>query len=388
VSEPGALTGLKVLDFTRVLAGPFATMMLGDLGAAVVKVERPGTGDETRSWGPPFDADGHATYFQAVNRNKSSLTLDFGLAEDVAEAVRLAAHADVVVENFRPGVLDALGLGYEDLRARNPGLIYCSITGFGSGDGASLPGYDLILQAVGGLMSITGSPDGGPEKAGVAVVDVLAGLFATVGILAALRHRERTGEGQRVEVDLLSSLLAALVNQGAAYTIAGVVPTRMGSSHPSIAPYELLPTAEGELVLAIGNERQFADLCRVLGAPELAGDPRFASNAERVANREALRAELERLAAARPAAEWARRLTASRVPAGTVNDLGAAFALAADLGLDPVVKVPREDGTSMALTRNPIGLSRTPVDYRMAPPRLTTLPRGDRGAASRRRRRG
>src|SRR6202042_217001 len=255
---PSALGDLRILDCSRVLAGPFATMMLADLGAEVTKVERPETGDETRSWGPPNDEHGNATYFQAVNRNKRSIALDLSSDAGRARAQELAADADVVVENFRPDVMDKLGLGYESLAAANPRLVYCSITGFGAGEGARLPGYDLLVQAVGGLMSITGAPGGEPQKVGVAVVDVLAGLFASVGILAALRHRDRTGEGQRVEVDLFSSLLAALVNQGSAYTVAGVVPTRMGNAHPSISPYELYETGAGELVLAVGNDRQFA----------------------------------------------------------------------------------------------------------------------------------
>ena len=285
---PSALGDLRILDFSRVLAGPFATMMLGDLGAEVIKLERPGIGDETRSWGPPNDEHGNATYFQAVNRNKRSVAVDLSTEAGRAQARELAASADVIVENFRPDVMDKLGLGYETLSATNPRLVFCSITGFGAGDGARLPGYDLLVQAVGGLMSITGAPDGQPQKVGVAVVDVLAGLFASVGILAALRHRDATGEGQRVQVDLFSSLLAALVNQGSAFTIAGVVPTRMGNAHPSISPYELYETGAGELVLAVGNDRQFAALCAVLDAPELAADPRFAGNRARVDNREAL----------------------------------------------------------------------------------------------------
>jgi crotonobetainyl-CoA:carnitine CoA-transferase CaiB-like acyl-CoA transferase len=361
---------LKILDFSRVLAGPFATMMLADLGADVVKVERPGTGDETRSWGPPFDATGQATYFQSVNRNKHSVLLDLTDRNDLIRARELAAAADVVVENFRPDVMDKLGLGYEELSVENPGLIFCSITGFGAGQGAELPGYDLLVQALGGLMSITGSPDGEPQKVGVALVDVLAGLFASIGILAALRHRDRTGEGQRVEVNLLSSLLAALVNQGSAYTIAGVVPGRMGNAHPSISPYELYETGGGDLVLAVGNERQFSALCDVLGAPELTADSRFASNSDRVTNRAALRAELVARLASAPAAEWAARLTAVRVPAGVVNDLAGAFELARSVGLEPVVEVPAADGSPVALTRNPIGLSRTPPTYRGAPPPL------------------
>jgi crotonobetainyl-CoA:carnitine CoA-transferase CaiB-like acyl-CoA transferase len=367
---PAALDNLKILDFSRVLAGPFATMMLADLGATVTKVERPGAGDDTRAWGPPHDADGIATYFDALNRNKSSIALDLGDPVDLARARELAAEADVVVENFRPGVMERLGLGDAQLRVSHPGLIYCSISGFGPGEGAAMPGYDLLIQALGGLMSVTGAADGEPQKVGVALVDVLAGLFSSVGILAALHHRERTGEGQLVEVDLLSSLLAALVNQGSAFIAGGVVPQRMGNAHPSVAPYELLATAEGELVLAVGNDRQFAALCEVLGAPGMADEPRFATNADRVAARVALRAELEVLLAARPAVEWVAELTAARVPAGMVNDVGAAFALASSLGLDPIVELQREGGSPVAVTRNPIGLSATPVTYRSAPPRL------------------
>ncbi|MFN8217991.1 MAG: CoA transferase [Solirubrobacterales bacterium] len=360
-----------MLDFSRVLAGPFATMMLADLGAEVTKVERPGVGDETRQWGPPYDEHGQATYFQSVNRNKASRALDLGDERDLAEIHRLAAASDVLVENFRPGLMDSKGLGYADLAAANPGLVYCSITGFGSGAGAALPGYDLLIQALGGLMSITGEPGGSPTKVGVALVDVLAGLFATVGILAALRHREASGgEGQLVEVDLFSSLLAALVNQGSAYTVAGVVPGRMGNRHPSISPYELLATGEGELVLAVGNDRQFAALCETLGAAELAADPRFATNSGRVEHRQELGRALEARLAARPAREWAALLTDRRVPAGVVNDLAGAFELARRIGLEPTVAIPREDGSAVELTRNPIRLSATPASYRTAPPAL------------------
>jgi len=373
--DPGpggsGLGPLKILDFSRVLAGPFATMMLADFGAEVTKVERPGGGDETRAWGPPYDERGEATYFQSVNRNKASVVLDLSSDEGLAELRRRAREADVLVENFRPGLMADKGLGYETLRAENPRLIYCSITGFGSGEGgAALPGYDLLIQALGGLMGITGAPDGEPMKVGVALVDVLAGLFATVGILVALRAREESGEGQLVEVDLYSALLAAMVNQGSAYTIAGVVPERLGNRHPSISPYEVYATGEGELVLAVGNDRQFAGLCEELGAAELAIDPRFATNPDRVANCEALGAELERLLAARPAADWAAALLARRVPAGQVNDLGAAFAFAERIGLDPTVAIPREDGSTVNLTRNPIRLSATPATYHSAPPTL------------------
>jgi crotonobetainyl-CoA:carnitine CoA-transferase CaiB-like acyl-CoA transferase len=365
-----ALGNLRVLDFSRVLAGPFATMLLADLGATVTKIERPGTGDDTRAWGPPYDDTGESTYFQSVNRNKDSLVIDLTDAGDLARARSLALGVDVIVENFRPGVMDRLGLGYDELQAENPALIYCSITGFGHGAGATLPGYDLLVQALGGLMSVTGTPDGEPQKVGVAVVDVFAGLFSTIGILAALQHRSDTGEGQRVDVDLLSSLLAALVNQGAAYTAGGVVPTRMGNQHPSIAPYELMRCADGDLVLAVGNDRQFAALCHVIGAPQLEQDARFATNAARVRHRPVLREELERRLASRPAAAWAAALTEARVPAGVVNDIASAFGLADRLGLAPIVRMARADGSSIRLTRNPIGLSKTPPSYRSAPPRL------------------
>jgi crotonobetainyl-CoA:carnitine CoA-transferase CaiB-like acyl-CoA transferase len=373
---PEALGALRILDFSRVLAGPFATMTLADLGAEVTKIERPGVGDETRTWGPPHDAAGEATYFQAVNRNKASIALDLADPDQLARARRLALDADVVVENFRPGVMAKLGLDYGTLAAENPGLIYCSITGFGGeGAGAELPGYDLLVQALGGLMSITGEPDGEPLKVGVALVDVLAGLFATVGILAALEYRRESGEGQLVEVDLFSALLASLVNQGSAFTIAGEVPRRLGNRHPSIAPYELLRSGDGELVLAVGNDRQFRDLCEVLGVPTLAGEERFATNSARVANRDELRSRLEAALATRGASEWVELLGERRVPAGRVNDIGAAFEFATSFGLEPTVEIPRPDGDPVRLTRSPIKLSKTPPSYRLAPPRLP----GDEG---------
>jgi len=363
-----ALPGVRILDLSRVLAGPFATMMLADLGAEVIKIERPGAGDDTRAWGPPYDASGRSTYFDAVNRNKRSVALDLASPAGLAQAKALAAQADVLVENFRPGLLDGLGLGYDTLRALNPGLIYCSITGFGrSEQAAALPGYDLLVQALGGLMSVTGDPDGEPQKVGVALVDVLAGLFATVGILAALNHRRDGGQGQLVEVDLLSSLLAALVNQASSYTVAGVVPGRMGNEHPSIAPYAVFPTADGELVLAVGTDRQFQALCTVLGAPGLARDPRFQTNPDRVANRDELRAALVGSLAAESADAWASRLIDARVPAGVVNDIGAAFELARGLGLNPLVDLQDERGFNVRLPRNPIALSATPPTYRSAP---------------------
>lgn len=371
---PSALNRLSVLDFSRVLAGPFATMVLGDLGAEVTKVERPGTGDETRSWVPPTDEQGRSTYFQAVNRNKVSIALELSDASDVARARALARQADVVVENFRPGVMERLGLGYAELARHNPGLVYCSISAFGHGEGASLPGYDLLVQALGGLMSITGDPDGDPQKVGVALVDVLAGLYAAVGILAALRYRDETGRGQRIEVNLLSSLLASLVNQGSAYTVAGVVAGRMGNAHPSIAPYELFQAGDGEIVIAVGNDRQFAALCRVLGGEEIATDSRFATNAVRVANRRALRSALAELIGVRATGELADELLREGVPAGRVNDIAGAFELAGRLGLDPIVPIRRSDGSVVGLTRSPLSLSETPPRYDLAPPDLPAEP--------------
>ncbi|QDQ98917.1 CoA transferase [Tomitella fengzijianii] len=364
----GALDGLVIADFGRVLAGPYATMLLADLGAQVVKIERPGAGDDTRSWGPPF-AGGQATYFQSVNRNKRSRALDLRDADGLAEARRLAERADVVVENFLPGTMDRLGLGYEAVAAANPGVVYCSITGFGGHN--DLPGYDLLVQAVGGLMSITGPGPGQPTKVGVALVDIITGLHAAVGVLAALRHRDRTGDGQRVEVNLLSSLLSALANQASGYVGAGVVPQAMGNRHPSIAPYELFDTADRALVLAVGNDRQFGSLVHALGAPELADDPRFARNTDRVAHREELVGRLTGLLAADTAEGWFTRLTAVGVPCGPLNDLADAFALAERLGLDPVVEVdnPRREAPVRQVA-NPIRLSATPPRYRCAPPGL------------------
>ena len=369
---PAALAELFVLDFSRILAGPLATMLLGDYGATVIKVERPGTGDDTRAWGPPYDPAGTATYFLSVNRNKRSIALDLGDPGELEIARALAARADVVVENFRPGVMDRLGLGYEQLGDAHPGLVYCSITGFGAGEGARMPGYDLLVQALGGLMSITGSPHSEPQKVGVALVDVVAGLFAATGILAALRHRDATGEGQRIEVDLLSSVLAGLVNQASAYTAGGVVPRRMGNAHPSIAPYELFATADGDLVLAVGNDRQFGDLCRVLDARELADDPRFATNDARVANRDELRPLLERRLRGAPAADWLEPLLEAGVPAGRVNDVEGAFSLAARLGLDPIAELGAGEGR-VRLARNPVRMSATPPRYGAPPPRLGEL---------------
>jgi len=362
------LSGILIADFGRVLAAPYATMLLADLGAEVVKIERPGTGDDTRAWGPPF-TDGESTYFLSVNRNKRSFAADLEDPADLASVRELVRRADVFVENFRPGSLARHGLDYDAARALNPDIVYCSVTGFGSDAGAGLPGYDLLVQAVGGLMSVTGPGPGQPVKAGVALVDVLAGLHAAFGILAALRHRDATGEGQRVDVNLLSTLLSSMVNQSAGFTAAGVVPGILGNRHPSIAPYEVFEAADRPFVLAVGNDRQFAALCDVLGLPELAEDPRFATNPARVAHVEQLAEQLGARLRTRSAADWYEELTPQGVPCGPVNDLAGAFALAEDLGLAPRVELGNKD-EEVSLVANPIGLSATPPAYRARPPRL------------------
>ncbi|GGN56131.1 CoA transferase [Streptomyces kronopolitis] len=375
-----ALDGILVADFSRVLAGPLAAATLADLGAEVIKVERPGTGDDTRAWGPPFAPEGPepdgggpgqhrtAAYFDAANRSKRGLALDLGDPDDAAAARELARRADVLIENFRPGSLARYGLDHTATRAANPGLVHCTITGFGAGPGARLPGYDFVVQAVGGLMSLTGEPDGPPLKTGVALVDVLTAKDAATGILAALRHRDRTGEGQLLEVNLLSSLLGSLVNQASGHLATGLDPAPMGNRHPSIAPYETLTCRDGEpLAVAAGNDRQFRALVRTMGAPELADDPRFARNHDRVQNRTDLIKALENLLAADTPEAWSERLTAASVPCGPVNTLSQALSLAARLGLDPVT--PVGEGRIPQVT-SPLRLSGTPVAQPFAPPRL------------------
>jgi formyl-CoA transferase len=345
-------------------------MFLADLGATVVKVERPVVGDDTRSWGPPY-VGSLSTYFASVNRNKRSVTLDFADPGDAALARELCRRADIVIENFPSGRLAAFALDAASVLRANPAAVYCSISGFGSGAGAELPGYDFVVQAAGGLMSITGQPDGPPTKVGVAIVDVLTGLHAVVGILAALRERDRTGAGQHIEVNLLSSLLGSLVNQGSAYLNGAGVPVAMGNRHPSIAVYETVETADAPIALAAGNDGQFARLCAVIGRPELATDGRFMHNADRVAHRSVLVAELEATLRGRPAEHWIPLLTAAGVPCGQVNDLAGAVSLAQALGLTPVVSFPGRDGEpGVATIANPIRFTRTPVDYVAPPPSL------------------
>lgn len=363
--KPGPLTGLLVADFSRVLAGPYCTMILGDLGAEVIKVEGPG-GDDTRHWMPPVRA-GVSTYYLSVNRNKRSVQLNLKDDADRAAAAELARRADILIENFKPGGLRQFGLDYESVRVVNPAIIYASITGFGSGGGAHLPGYDLIVEAMSGLMSLQGDADGPPYRAGVAIFDVMSGLQTTIGVLAALDHRRRTGEGQLVEVNLMSAALAGMVNQTGAFASAGVVPHRMGNAHPSLFPYEPLPTADGDLVIAAGNDTQFRNLCTVLGAPELATDERFAANSGRTANRDQLRPLLVELLSRRPATQWFDELIAVGVPCGPINSVAGGVEFAEKIGLDPVVAAGQGDDAVPGI-RNPLRFSATEPRYDLPPP--------------------
>jgi crotonobetainyl-CoA:carnitine CoA-transferase CaiB-like acyl-CoA transferase len=366
--RPGPLAGLVVADFSRVLAGPYCTMLLADLGADVIKVESP-AGDDTRRWVPPTTSDGVSTYYLAINRNKRSVVLDLRDDGGLAAAHELARRADVFVQNFKPGGLARFGLDYESVSGRNPGIIYASISGFGAGGGKDLPGYDLMVQAMSGLMSLTGDPDGPPYRAGISVFDVIAGLHTTIAILAALHHRSATGEGQHVEASLMASALSGMVNQTSAYAAGGVVPFRMGNSHPSLFPYEPLPTAEGDLIVTAGNDAQFRKLCEVLGAPGLADDPRFAHNDGRTANRDQLRPLLAERLAARPAAEWFEALIGVGVPCGPINTVDAGVAFARGIGLEPVVAAGAGDA-AVPTIRHPITYSVTPPSYPLPPPGL------------------
>lgn len=376
----GPLAGLRVLDLSRVLAGPWAAQTLGDLGAEVIKIERPVSGDDTRNWGPPYlkGIDGSSelsAYFLSVNRNKQSLAID--IASEIGQQLirELVAESDILLENFKVGGLKQYGLDYDSLKHINPRLIYCSITGFGQdGPYASRPGYDFLIQAMGGLMSVTGQPDGapggGPVKVGVAVTDIMTGLYATIGILAALNHRERTGEGQYVETGLFDVQVAFLSNQAMNYLTSGLVPERMGNAHPNIVPYEAFPTADGDMVLTVGNDEQFVRLCDVLGHPEWSGNERFSTNRARVANRKELIPKIRQATVMRPTEEWVRALETARVPCGPVNTIDRVFS-------DPQV-VAR--GMKRFLSHpvlgdvptvgNPLKLRLTPVDYRSAPPLL------------------
>ncbi|HEX2824312.1 MAG TPA: CoA transferase [Streptosporangiaceae bacterium] len=367
-APPGPLSGLVVADFSRVLAGPYCTMLLGDLGADVIKVESP-AGDDTRSWMPPVTEDGVSTYFLAINRNKRSVALDLRSDADLKLARALARRADIFVQNFKPGGLAKFGLDYDTVAAVNPGIIYASISGFGSGGGKDLPGYDLMVQAMSGLMSLTGSADGPPYRAGISVFDVIAGLHTTIAILAALNHRTATGQGQHLEASLMASALSGMVNQTSAYAAAGVVPFRMGNSHPSLFPYEPLPTGDGELIVTAGNDAQFRRLCEILGAPQLADDPLFATNPGRTANREKLRPLLTERLAARSATDWFGELIAAGVPCGPINTVDSGVAFAREIGLEPVVTAGHGEAARPTI-RHPVTFSATPARYPLPPPVL------------------
>jgi crotonobetainyl-CoA:carnitine CoA-transferase CaiB-like acyl-CoA transferase len=366
-----------VLDLSRVLAGPWASQVLADLGAEVIKIERPGPGDETRSWGPPWlrDATGAdtatAAYFASTNRGKKSVTVDVSRPDGQAIVRRLAARADILLENYKVGTLARYGLGYDDLAAENPGLVYCSITGFGQdGPYRNRAGYDFLIQAMGGLMSITGEPDGAPMKVGVAVTDVLTGMYATTAVLAALAHRERSGRGQHVDLALLDVQVAMLANQAQSFLVSGRPPGRLGNAHPSIVPYQAFATSDGHLVLAIGNDGQFARFCEVAGRPELARDPRFATNASRVQHRAELVAALAPVLAARASRAWIDVLEPAGVPCGPINDVRQVFddPQVRHRKLRVEVRDPRCG--SVPVVASPIRLSRTPVRHDIPPPAL------------------
>ncbi|WP_114392861.1 CaiB/BaiF CoA transferase family protein [Oleisolibacter albus] len=369
----GALAGIRVLDLSRILAGPWATQMLGDFGAEIIKVERPGEGDDTRRWGPPFldGPDGPSAYFLTANRNKRSLCIDFTTADGQALVRDLAARSDILVENYKVGGLARYGLDYDSLRAVNPRLIYCSITGFGQdGPYAQRLGYDFLIQGMSGLMSVTGSADSGPLKAGVALADIITGLYAGNAMLAALHHRARTGEGQRLDIALLDCMVAAMANQALNRLVGGRDPGRLGNAHPSIVPYDTFPVADGHINLAVGNDRQFQRLCAVLGLEALADDPRFASNSARVTNRLVLTDLLSERLRTQPGAWWLERLEAAEVPAGPINSLGRMFD-------DPQVRhrglaleMPHPTLGAVPGVASPVKFSASPVVDSAAPPAL------------------
>jgi crotonobetainyl-CoA:carnitine CoA-transferase CaiB-like acyl-CoA transferase len=369
----GALSHIRVLDLSRVLAGPWATQTLADLGAEVIKVERPGVGDDTRGWGPPWlrEDTGESAYFVSANRGKKSITIDLARTEGQELVRKLAAQSDVLIENFKVGALERYGLGYEPLAALNPRLVYCSITGFGqTGPYRDRAGYDFLIQAMGGLMSITGEPEGEPMKVGVAITDILTGMYAATGILAALARRERSGRGQHVDLALLDVQVAMLANQAESFLLTGHPPRRLGNAHPSIVPYRAFATADGHIVIAVGNDGQFARLCEVARMPELARDPRFATNAARVRNRVALEEILARAVATRPSRQWIEALEAATVPCGPINDLARVFAdpQVIDRGMQVSARHPVAGAVPMV--RSPIRLSETPPRADVAPPML------------------
>lgn len=367
-----SLAGVRVLDLSRVLAGPWATQILGDFGADVIKVEKPGAGDDTRSWGPPFidNGNGDAAYYIAANRNKRSIAIDFARSEGAALVRRLAPHCQIFVENFRPGGLKKYGLDYASIAEINPSIVYCSITGFGqTGPYAKRPGYDYIIQGMGGLMSLTGEPNGEPMKSAVAVADLFTGMYAVTTILAALRHAERTGEGQQLDVSLLDCQIAMLANLGSSYLVSGEHPKRFGNQHAAIAPYQVFATADGHIILAVGNDGQFKDFCRASGT-RLCDDARFATNEERVINRVALTAALAATMVTRGTAEWMAALEAADVPCGPINTLDQVYADPQVIARGAVEVATRPDGVSVKLTSSPVRMSQTQPAMRLAPPAL------------------
>lgn len=380
-AQAGALAGLRVLDLSRVLAGPWSGQLLADLGADVVKVERPGAGDDTRAWGPPWlpdesgSASSESAYFLSANRNKRSITVDLGQPEGQRLVARLAAQADVLIENFKVGGLAQYGLDHETLKAANPRLIYCSITGFGqTGPYASRPGYDFLMQGMGGLMSLTGRPDGseggGPLKVGVALTDVLTGLYATVAILAALARRERSGQGQHIDLALLDVQIASLANQAASFLVSGQPPQRMGNAHPNIVPYQDFPTADGHMIVTVGNDGQFARFVATLGHAEWASDERFATNPQRVAHRDLLVGLIRSVTVARRTDEWVTAMEEAGVPCGPINTLDKVFDHPQVQSRGMRLEMEHPLSGTVPLVANPIRLSETPVAYRHAPPTL------------------
>jgi len=370
----GPLTGLRVFDLTRVLAGPTATQMLGDLGADVIKIEKPGAGDDTRGFAPPFvPGTKESAYFTGVNRNKRSLTLDIATPDGQALALRLIARCDILVENFKVGALAKYGLAYEQLKGRFPGLIYCSITGFGqTGPYAPRPGYDSLIQAMGGVMSLTGEPDGPPQKVGVPVADLFAGLYGCIGILAALRHREKTGAGQQIDIGMLDAHVAWLANQGMNYLATGENPPRLGNQHPNIVPYQVFPTEDGHIVLSIGNDPTFQRFCAAFDLAALLEDARFATNAARVENRGLVTETLTPVMRRHPTAWWVEKLETLKIGCGPINRLSEVFADPQVLARGAVVEMdqPGAAGGKVKVIANPVRLSATPPDYRLAPPVL------------------
>ncbi|MDE0035243.1 MAG: CoA transferase [Deltaproteobacteria bacterium] len=366
----GPLDGIRVLDLTRVLAGPYCTMFLGDLGAEVVKIEQPGRGDDTRSWGPPFQG-GESAYFLCVNRNKRSVTLDLRTPDGIELLRRLALEADVLMENFRPGTLAGWGFSEAEIRRDNPRLIYASLSAFGaSGPMKERPGYDLAIQAWGGLMSITGPADSEPSKVGVAIIDVVAGLMLGSSIAAALYAREQTGEGQRIETSLMEAEIASLINAGSNYLVTGKVPGRWGNAHPNIVPYQSFPTADGHLVVAVANEAIWARFCEGVGKPELAADPRFDTNAHRVENRDALIALLDDLFRRRPGREWIELLNDAGVPCSPVQDIRQVFDSPQVRATEMLREVDHPTAGKVRMAGLPVKFSGTPASIRLAPPRL------------------